>query len=83
MTGRMPDEGVNPVEFPSALADVWEWFLRLNRKRPAGMSSVAPIPESEIGWFFANRGITPEGWVLDAIDRLDVVAMASATEKED
>jgi len=47
------------------------------------MAAIAPIHESEIGWFFLNRGMAPEGWVFDALDRLDAVAMESASEKED
>ncbi len=41
------------------------------------MSGVAPLLESEIGWFFANRGITPELWELDAINALDRSAIES------
>lgn len=78
----MPPEGVNPVDLPAAAVHVWQWYLRLASKRPQAMSGICAIPESEIGWFFRNRSITPEVWELDAIDRLDVIAR-HATEKED
>jgi hypothetical protein len=80
MTGRMPEEGVNPVDLPQSVEHVWWWFLALNRKRPQGMAGICQLPESEIGWFFRNRGLAPEPWELDAINRLDAVALESSGE---
>lgn len=80
MTGRMPDEGINPVEFPESIQHVWGWFLTLNHKRPPAMAGVSPIPESEIGWFFRNRCICPDGWELDALAALDMVARDSVSK---
>lgn len=79
----MPEEGLNPVVFPEAASQAWEWFIRLAAKRPQAMSGIAPIPESEIGWFFRNRGIVPESWELDAIEALDRLALKSAGEDGD
>lgn len=76
MTGRMPEEGANPVEFPDLLYDLWHWFLKLNAKRGGGMGP-APISEQDIGWFFRNRNIKPQGWQLDAIQMLDGIALES------
>lgn len=73
----MPAEGINPVEFPQAVNHVWQWFLQLNAKRPNGMNGFSPIPESEIGWFFLNRSLSVNPWVIDAIARLDLVALKS------
>ena len=78
----MPPEGINPVAFPESMADVWRWFMTLNRKRPQGFSGVQAISEAEIGWFFINRGITLEGWELEALDRLDAVALESFTKTD-
>lgn len=77
MTGRMPQEGINPVELPVEVAHVWGWFLHLNAKRQPAISGVAPISELEISLFLANRGISLEGWELDAIEALDRVARDS------
>lgn len=77
MTGRMPEEGVNPVDFPGVLYDIWHWFLRLNAKRGGGMEGPAPILESEIRAFFKNRRITPQTWQLDALQVLDSIARES------
>jgi len=44
------------------------------------MAGMAPIAESEIGWFFRNRGISTDGWEFDAINRLDVAAMNADAE---
>jgi len=76
MKGFMPSEGINPVELPEECNEVWRWFMTLNGKRQPGMSGPSPISESEIGWFFHNRHITPKGWEIDAIDQLDRVALA-------
>lgn len=82
MTGKMPEDGINPVEFPESMDQVWTWFLRLCSKRPPAMAGISPIPESEIGWFFHNRGIEPEIWVLDAINELDAVAISIVTASD-
>lgn len=75
MTGRMPVEGLNPVEFPIELYDEWGWFLDLHRTRQTGLSD-SPIAESEIGWYFFNRGTRPQGWLLRLIRRLETVAQS-------
>ena len=75
MTGKLPEEGVNPVIFPESVGHVWGWFLELSNKRPPGMSGPSPIPESEIGWYFRNRHISPTLWELTAISALDRVAL--------
>jgi hypothetical protein len=79
--GRMPDEGVNPIEFPPSMSQLWAWFAQLSAKRTPVMAGMAPIAESEIGWFFRNRGISTDGWEFDAINRLDVAAMNADAEK--
>lgn len=81
MTGRMPAEGVNPVEFPAEVEHIWHWFLQLNAKRQQGMSGINPISESEIYYFFCNRHATPEAWEIDALAALDVVVI-NAAQKE-
>lgn len=71
----MPDEGINPVELPEIMAHVWGWFLILHRKRGREMGGPLPIAESEIGWFFRNRGLSPSLWEMDALTELDRIAL--------
>lgn len=79
MTGRMPAEGINPVDFPNLLADEWGWFLSLNSSRQAGMA-VNSISEVEMESYFRNRRITPQAWQLDLIRALDNVALEHSRE---
>lgn len=72
MTGRMPEEGINPIEFPTLVADVWEWFQSLSGTRQSGMAA-NPISEQEIHFFFKNRKIDYEIWQIEAIRLLDGV----------
>lgn len=80
MTGRMPEEGINPVDFPEALAHLWQWFLQLNSARQSGMSA-SPITYPDMRAFFSLYGIAPQGWELDAIRLLDGIALESMSEK--
>lgn len=75
MTGRMPKEGINPVEFPLMLSDVWTWFLSLHGNRQSGMT-VNPISEQEIHFFFKNRKIDYEIWQIETIRLLDSLVMS-------
>lgn len=70
----MPEEGINPVEFPALLWQEWEWFERLDSRREMGFSGPGKIGESTIAWFFRNRGISPQEWQLDLIHILDNMA---------
>jgi hypothetical protein len=79
MTGRRPPELDEAPEFPEALYDEWHWFLSLNAARPAGLGA-SPLTESDIGWFFRNRRLAPEGWQIELIRRLDVIALQSVAK---
>lgn len=81
MTGRMPIEGINPIEFPAEVEHLWMWFLQMNAKRPQAMNGISPLLESEIHFFFCNRQIVPEAWEVDALAALDHVAI-KALQKE-
>lgn len=77
MMGKMPQEGINPIEFPEQLDFLWGWFLSLHSGRQQAMDGIAPIAESEIGWFFLNRRIDHSGWEADAIRRIDCAAIGA------
>lgn len=80
MTGRMPEEGINPVELPQIATHVWEWFLVLSGGRQVGMNGSSPLSSMEILAFFQLEGIAPESWELNAIRRLDRVALEAGQD---
>lgn len=73
----MPEEGINPVEFPPIMWDLWQWFKRLDRSRENGINGRSPLSEQSIGWFFRNRKITPQSWQLDTLAMLDTIALSN------
>ena len=77
MTGRMPEEGVNPVEFPVMAQFVWAWFLDLHECRAQGMSGLARLTSLEMQAYFSLEGIVPMGWEVAAIRRLDRLVVQS------
>lgn len=81
MTGRMPEEGINPIELPPVAAHVWGWFLGISRGRQsAGMGGPQSLSSMEIHAYFQLEGFMPNSWELMAIRELDGVAMASMDE---
>lgn len=76
MTGRKPQEAINPVEFPEALHQLWLWFLELNASRSSGMGA-CPISYSDMQAYFSLMQCRPEPWEISAIRRLDGVALES------
>lgn len=77
MTGRMPEEGINPAEFPELLYDLWRSFLAMHSARGRGMSGMEPITHQGIQAYSALYGVRFEEWELAAIRALDVVALGS------
>jgi hypothetical protein len=75
MTGKMPDEGINPVTFPETLMTVWQAFLVLHRSRPVSMGGPLPIPESELLAYQVNRRIRLSGAEVDVLRLLDNTAL--------
>lgn len=76
MTGRMPIEGCNPIDPPCLLYDIWQTFIELNNSRGQGLSGSLAISQMDIAAYSFNRRVTFEAWELDAIRRLDRVAMS-------
>jgi hypothetical protein len=70
--GQMPEEGVNPADFPDAMTDLWRWYAALSGARQPAMAGVAPISSSEMLCFFQLERIELEGWEPGAIRRIDV-----------
>lgn len=78
--GAMPEEGVNPVEFPARLDYLWSWYLSLHAQRQRFMGEPQPVSEADIGWFFSNRGIALQGWEPDAIRQIDNLVMTELSK---
>ena len=81
MTGRMPEEGINPVEFPDVLYDLWNWFLDLHASRGAGMGP-SPITQLDLFAYSQLHQVRFEQWQLSAIRQLDGIALNSARESQ-
>jgi hypothetical protein len=82
MTRQTLPEAHNPAELSPILSDLWYWFNGLHRARGQGLNGPDKITESEMGWYFHNRGIRPSSWHLDAIRVLDAIALQSLREQE-
>lgn len=80
MTGRMPEEGINPGELPDFLAYLWHWFLDLRAKRGGGMGP-GPITHTEMQAYFSLMRVTPSPTDIRTINRLDVIALNSTEKK--
>ena len=70
------------VELPAGMRQCWNWFLRLNRKRPAGMG-ISEIPYTEMKSFFDLHGIEPESYEIELIEIFDRIAMKSFTDAQE
>lgn len=75
--GAIPAEGVNPVEHPTVLAELWNWFCMLHECRTVGMSGPCRIGYSDMLAFFTLEGVRPEPWHIGVIKSLDRLFMAS------
>lgn len=74
-TGRMPAEGLNPVDEPDVLRDLWRHFKHLNAARTYGFSAANPISELEIWAYCRNRNVRLQQWEVNALRRLDAIAL--------
>lgn len=77
----MPDEGINPADFPDVLYDLWHWFLDLNASRGSGMGP-SPITQLDLFAYSQLHQVRFEQWQLSAIRQLDSIAMRSTNETQ-
>ncbi|WP_441295533.1 phage tail assembly chaperone [Methylovorus glucosotrophus] len=80
IAAQLPIEDWGYPEFSDSLFTLWQHFLRLNKCRPVGLGN-SPIPQSEIQAYQANRRIRLSNFELDAIDKLDLAALAEMNRK--
>ena len=76
----MPDEGVNPYEFPEVLYDLYGWFKDLSRARGVGMAAMG-ITYLDIQAYSQLKQIRFDDWELEAIRYLDIIFLNSQNEK--
>jgi len=78
MKGVMPEEGINPVEFPEALGHVWGLFLSLSKKRKQdSMSGFMPIEYQEMLAYFFLMKYEATPLEVEIIDALDLTWLSS------
>lgn len=66
-------------DFPEGMEHIWHWFNRLHRRRNVGMAECA-LSSVEYLSFFVLEGASPDAWEINALERLDMIAMESARE---
>lgn len=71
----MPQEGINPIEFPDVASELWRWFLDLHSARGQGMAP-SPITYLDLFAYAQLHGLAFAAWELDAIRRLDRIALS-------
>lgn len=75
----MPKElDVPPIPFE--LVHVWEYFLRMNRKRTNGGMAANPLCDSDILAWQARHGIRLTPFESECIDDLDAIFLTTGNE---
>jgi len=77
---KPPEAPVAP-NLPHELAYLWEWFLKLSRKRQSGMGPL-PIASEEILAWCARQRVSFEPHEHDILDRLDDLYLSHQYKKD-
>ena len=64
------------------MTEYWQWFLKLNARRPSGMG-VSAIPYSEMLAFFQLTGVYPDPCDVEVIEMFDRVALGVFAEQQE
>ena len=83
VSGRMPEEGINPGSIPAEVAHVWSWFTALRESAGAGLNGPLPITNLEMLAFFTLEGMALEGWETRAIRAVDSAYLRSLAKDEE
>lgn len=81
-TKKKPKELDNLIELPICMTEYWQWFLKLNARRPSGMG-ISAIPYSEMLAFFQLTGVCPDPCDVEVIEMFDRVALGVFAEQQD
>lgn len=68
-------------ELPFELAYIWDWFLKLSRKRQSAMGP-NPITSEEVLCWCARQGISFTPFENSVIDQLDDLYLSHQYKKE-
>lgn len=67
---------------PSLAADVWALFIRLHKKRQAGMDGPLRLPTSEVQAHVTLFGLRVSVWQLNLIDKLEDIYFEVRVQRE-
>ena len=76
----LPPEKWGIPDLPATLAHVWEWFCDLSAGRSVGMAA-NPISWADMQAYFALTGEVPSKFELDAIRKIDYMAINPPEKK--
>lgn len=68
-------------ELPHEVAYLWDWFVKLSRKRQSGMGPL-PISSAEVRDWCALRRISFDPFEHDVLDQLDELYLQHQYRKE-
>jgi hypothetical protein len=68
-------------ECPSALAHVWQWFLKLHRRRAAGGSGPQALSFLDLALFVLFYGLRLHRFEVEALQALDDAYLESVSEQ--
>lgn len=77
MTGRKPQELINPAEFPAVFFEVWESFQRLSARRSNNGMGLNPITYLDIDAFCRVTKTHLTDFEISIIERLDMLLLNS------
>lgn len=64
------------------MQEYWQWFLKLNARRPSGMG-ISAIPYSEMESFFKLYTLFPDPCEIEIVEIFDKIAMKEFSEQSD
>ena len=80
-TGIKPKELEQMLEFPDDMLEVWKFFIDLNNARSGNGFGANPISYSDMYSYFKLIDIQPDGWEVDTIRKLDMIALDAFAEQ--
>lgn len=76
----MPEELANAPDMPELVAHVWQFFVRLHKRRGSNGMGENPLLYSEIESWCRLSGISLYQWELDTIEAIDDAYMSEQSE---
>lgn len=76
-TGKVPKELAELVQLPDSVRYVWKCFIEMHNRRTSNGFSANPICYTEIDSYFNLHQHRPDLWEIQAINKLDDIALDS------